>query len=604
MANHLVRRRAWAAMPIEWRAMLGLRRVRKYLAVTAAALLAGSVAGTMLAAPASAAGGGRVLKDDIKLSIDRSGVLHVHEVVAYDFGAGTNAGMSRTLVTRLDYNDDYDRIFQVGTPKAASADGGPTAVSVAKGADAETVTVGKGQQVNGRHKITLDYTVAGAVTPASGGEQVEWYAVSGWTVPVASAAVTVSGPSALRSASCSAGTLNSTVYCTQSSMTHTMTSARFRQVDLGPGQALRVSVGLPAGTTHATPILEEQWSLSRAFDVNAVTVTVLLVLLVLLLGGFGLLYYVHGRDERAVRTKAGAGDHAPIISDGGDGGLQFAPPNGVRPGQVGTLLDEQADVVDVTATIVDLAVRGYLLIEELPHGRSARVDWRLVRKHAPVADLLPYERRLFDALFDGRDAVKLSEIGRGDFSEKLAGVRRAMYDDVVRQGWFAHRPDSVRTRWTLSGLIVAVLGVAATVLLAIYTTYALAGLALIIAGAALAMGGQYMPAKTSKGATVLAHTIGFREYLYRADDVDNIPENRRIELFSRYLPYAVVFDNVEQWDDILAAHNDDPSAHADNLSWYQGPAEWDMSIFGDSFQTFVITTSGAISGTRQLRAMK
>ena len=581
--------------------MLGLRRVRTFLAVAAAAFVAGSLVAAP-AAPAAAAAGGTVRKDDIKLNVDRQGVLHVHEVVDYDFGAGTSAGMSRTLINRLDYNDDYDRVFVASTPKATSPDGGPTSVAMSPATDANVLTVGKGQQVSGRHKIALDYTVSGAVTPMNNGEQVEWYAVSGWTVPVAAATVTVTGPGALQSASCTAGEIASTVYCTQSSMDHTMTSAVFRQVQLPAGQTLRVSVGMPAGTTGAKPILKQQWSLARAFDVNPITVTVLVLLLILLLGGLALLYHLHGRDERSVRTKAEAGDHAPIVG-GDEDGLQFAPPNGVRPGQVGTLLDEQADVIDVTATIVDLAVRGYLMIEELPHGTSARVDWKLVRKHAPIADLLPYERQLFEAIFENRDSVKLSEISRGDFSEKLSDVRDAMYADVVRQGWFARRPDSVRTRWTVTGLVVVVLGVLATVLLAVYTTYALAGLAVIIAGSALAVGGQYMPAKTAKGATVLAHTIGFREYLYRADDTDTIPEGRRLELFSRYLPYAVVFDNVEQWDDILASHTGD-GTRADNLAWYHGPAEWDMSNFGDSFQTFVITTSGAISGTRQVRGIK
>ena len=585
-------------IPIECHAMLGLRRVRSFLAVTAAALVAGS----LVAAPASAAAPGSVRKDDIKITIDHQGVLHVHEVVDYDFGSGTSAGMSRTLINRLDYSDEYDRVFVAGTPKAGSTDGGPTSVAMSTTSDANVLTVGKGQQVSGRHKVALDYTISGAVTPMGDAEQVEWYAISGWTVPVAGATVEVAGPGALQSASCTAGPVNSTIYCTQSSMAHTMTSATFRQVDLPAGQTLRVSVGMPAGTTGAKPILKAQWTLARAFDVNPITVTVLVVLLVLLLGGFALLYYVHGRDERSVRTKAEAGDHAPIAG-GDDDGVRFAPPNGVRPGQVGTLLDEQADVIDVTATLVDLAVRGYLMIEELPHGTSARVDWKLVRKHAPIADLLPYERKLFEAIFEGGDEVKLSEISRGDFSEKLSSVRDAMYADVVRQGWFAHRPDSVRTRWTVTGLVVVVLGVIATVLLAISTTYALAGLAVIIAGSALAVGGQYMPAKTAKGATVLAHTIGFREYLYRADDTETIPVGRRLELFSRYLPYAVVFDNVEQWDDILASHTGD-GTRTDNLAWYHGPAEWDMSNFGDSFQTFVITTSGAISGTRQLRGMK
>src|SRR5262249_61116422 len=45
--------------------------------------------------------------------------------------------------------------------------------------------------------------------------------------------------------------------------------------------------------------------------------------------------------------------------------VEFVPPDDIRPGQVGTLIDESADVIDVIATIVDLAVRKYLRIREL-----------------------------------------------------------------------------------------------------------------------------------------------------------------------------------------------------------------------------------------------
>ena len=62
------------------------------------------------------------------------------------------------------------------------------------------------------------------------------------------------------------------------------------------------------------------------------------------------------------------------------GCLRVAPPEGVRPGQVGTLIDEQANTLDVTATIVDLAVRGFLLIQELPkEGWFGKPDWTLIR---------------------------------------------------------------------------------------------------------------------------------------------------------------------------------------------------------------------------------
>ena len=44
--------------------------------------------------------------------------------------------------------------------------------------------------------------------------------------------------------------------------------------------------------------------------------------------------------------------------------VQYAPPEGMTPAEAGTLVDEQAAMRDITATIVDLAVRGYIVIEE------------------------------------------------------------------------------------------------------------------------------------------------------------------------------------------------------------------------------------------------
>ena len=73
----------------------------------------------------------------------------------------------------------------------------------------------------------------------------------------------------------------------------------------------------------------------------------------------------------------------------------------VRPGHVGTVADERVDPIDVTATLVDLAVRGHLLIQELPReSEFARSDWLLSRTNADAldAELHPFERQLLDGI--------------------------------------------------------------------------------------------------------------------------------------------------------------------------------------------------------------
>jgi predicted membrane protein DUF2207 len=561
------------------------------LAAPLAAVLAFAGLVPLTAAPASAQTrlrqNERVLSDDVVLSVGAGGVVKAKETIVYDFA--DSPGLRRDFVTRTRESDTRDRIFTVENVKASSPNGGPTAVSVTQSGDRTVVQVtGGGTQLSGRHTTVLEYDVHGAIAPLSGADELRWTAVGGWAVPITSATVTVDAGTEIRSFNCFAGALGSSVGCTQFFTDDTHTHAEFRQQNMLPRDYVTVIVGYPVGTTDAQPRYELRRTLATAFTVNKITGGALIGLLILLLGGFAALYQLRGRDSRTVDRHAAEGDHTPVK------GMSFEPPDGVRPGQIGTLIDEQADVIDVTATVVDLAVRGYLLIEEETN------DWCLRKQDRPTDDLLPYESTLFNALFSGRDTVKLSELG-GTFAGDLAKVRAALYDDVVKQGWFTRRPDTVRTWWTTSGMVLTALGVAATIALGLFTNLALIGLAVVIGGAALAIGGQYMPAKTARGATVLAHTIGFRAYLGRGEASD-VEARQRIAMFSRYLPYAIVFDSVQKW----AKTVEDTGAeadHSDNLYWYEGPAEWDLSGFAASMHTFTLATSGAISQTRQFRSL-
>jgi hypothetical protein len=519
---------------------------------------------TLTTAPAAAAAQAGIT-DEVTLTLGKNGTLHVVEKIG-----GASGELKRTFITRTRYDDTSDRLYQISNVKGGTLSG-----------DVLTVT---GE--------TVEYDVKGAVTPTGGIEELRWFAVGGWNQPVTKATVHVKGPGQVQNLSCFAGALTSAIGCTSASMDHEAIQADFEQENLAPGEALTVVVGYPKGATGAQPILDRRFSLSAAFTLNAVTGGALAALLVLLLGGVALLYWTRGRDARAA-------GHEGAVNPVQNG--QFTPPEGVRPGQIGTLVDEQADVIDVTATIVDLAVRGYLRIDEQPRQTYDAPDWMLVKlHHAPVDALLPYERALYDAIFEGRDAVLLSQLS-GTFASHLGKVRDALYADVVKQGWFARRPDTERTRWTTIGVVLIVVGLLATAALAWFTTYGLLGLAVIIAGGALAVGGQYMPAKTAKGSAALAQTMRFREYLF-SGELGNVPEQHRVELFSRYLPYAVIFDGVEHWSRVVASVTGN-GQQADNLYWYHGPAEWDLSKFAGSMRTFTTTTSGAISATRQFRSL-
>lgn len=570
--------------------MLGERLARFWVpaagtALTALALMA--IPAWTGADRAYARAKGSISQDVVALTVDRDGTVHVRELVTVQAGAPV-----RTITTRVRHDDGDDRVFRVEDVRVTGA--GAAGVSV--GDEVTSIEL----RGTGQRTYTITYDVVGAVSRDAGSAEVRWIAVGAWDVPVESASVAVAGPAPLDHVACLAGPAGSARPCTSASMSHTREKGRFAELNLRPGMGLTAVAGFPDDAVAANSIVVPRRTLASAFTVSWLTGGVLLLLLAVLFAGVVLLYWTRGRDARTVGA-AGGGRLAPLRRTD-DGQVTFAPPDGVRPGQVGTLIDEQADVVDVTATVVDLAVRNYLFVEELPRARFASTDWRLVRRNPAGDELLPYERELYDALFAGRDSVRLSELGDG-FASSLGRVRERLYEDVVRQGWFVRRPDVVRGRWTALGGAMTLAGVALTVVLAFLTQVALVGLAVVIGGAALVVGGQFMPAKTAKGSAAHARTAGLREYMRDADAAD-VPDEQRVEIFSRHLPYALVFDAVERWARVVASvapgQGEEPP---DSLYWYAGPAGWDLSNFGDSMRTFALHASGAISSSRIFRSL-
>ncbi|PSK99630.1 putative membrane protein DUF2207 [Murinocardiopsis flavida] len=627
--------------------------------IAAAALVAGPAA---LAAAqdgpsgAGSGGSGGAVTNDVTLDLDRGGVMSAEESLF--FGGEPPEEFTRTFVVRTAYDSDHERRYAVSGVSAEDGDGKPVEVDVDTTGNTLTMRFAPAEQV------TLRYDVRGGVDRVGQRQELEWAAVGGYSAPVETTTVQVDAGAPPVALACAAGDPRSSIYCTSSDMGgHEAVVARFTQARLEPGQQLSIVVGYPAGTMNSEAILDRVWSVNSAFAITPATTTVFGLVLVVLVGGLVALIRVRSRDERALRAEAANGE-APPLRRAGRGRMRFHPPDNVHPGQIGTLIDEQADVVDITATVVDLAVRGHLEIRELSHRQFSAVDWELTATGGPAGaeggggggdtegpegaehtggvedtgtgdaddpddpeggrddgdteeppdELLEYERLLLTALFRDGGSVRVSQLnGAGDtegseraqrFTEELAAVRDEMYRDMVRLKWFARSPNLERNRWTGTGITITLAGVALTALLAVFTHAAFTGLAVIIAGAAVTVGAQYMPAKTKLGSAVYAHTLGFSRFLHSAAAEDiPVDEGRRVELFSRYLPYAIIFDNVDHWARALARAGAE-ELDRDDLPWYHGPEEWRISDFADSITMFSLTLSGIISNSRQFKTLK
>ncbi len=263
--------------------------------------------------------------------------------------------------------------------------------------------------------------------------------------------------------------------------------------------------------------------------------------------------------------------------------VRYEPPAELSPAEVGTLADHQPDMRDITATIVDLAVRGHLVIEEKNEskllGLWSSKEYVFERRSPPAAGgtspdaakLRPHEQAVLDGLFAAGERVELSDL-ENKFYRELPRIRDRIFVALVQRGYYRQRPDRVRKHTLVSVLVgSAVLAWAGITLTRgagmAESTWIAAGVLSALIGSGFAL---VMPARTIRGARVQEEVIGFAEFLGRAERDRFERLARTPELFEAYLPFAMALGVERRW---VAAFGDicnQPPA------WYRGQ---DVSSF-------------------------
>lgn len=567
-----------------------------------------------LAAPDQSSGR-EITRYDVTAALTADGVMKVALDFDFDFGDEPGHGPFLTLPTRVYYDDSSDRAFRYTDISASSSTGAPAQVNREESDTALILRIGDPNvdNVSGVQTYHVEYTVDGLVNPANAqhsGDELYWNVIgAGWEIPLGDLSVEVTGPAAVEGAVCFAGPEGSTSSCT--SVAFDGSSSTFTQ-DLVPvGSQFSTVTGWPAGTFPGVePILVDKPDpLGPVQPVSPLGVLALLVLI-----GGALLAIVRvrrtGRDRaylgltpglRPADNQPGAAsgfrDRREVVS------VQFQPPEGVRPGEVGTLVDEKADPVDVTATLVDLAVRGWLRIEEVPRSNPKKKanDWTLVQTRNRDGSLLPFEDTLLREIFTSATAVKLSDL-KTTFASSMAQVQDGLYTHVTEKGWFRSNPKSVRAAWRAAGIVLVVIGVGLA-LFAFASGVSVTGIALVpiaiaVVGALVALLGNAAPARTEDGTAVLAQSLGFRRYLATAE-ANQLRFEEGEDIFSRYLPYAIVFGLADRWARVFSELAAQGRAVA-QPGWYVGgyyPGQnifW-ATAFASSLDRFSSIATEAIS---------
>ncbi len=543
----------------------------------AAGLWAGPLAG-----PAHAAGTASSVV--VRANLAKDGALQVTETLTFTGSAPER--VEQRFETRQDLVGDRQYVQALS---AVTATAGGSAATPEVSTDDRFTTVGL--PTGGAKEVTIGYTVTGAVVNLEGGETaLRWPLLQGLSATVEQFDATVRIPGAFSYVKCTAGRPNSTVPCNFASAgSENAQTPTFRDGPRGEGEVVIADIGFPTGAVTANEVIDYRWTLSRAFSADPLPLGLALGLLVL--GGLGL-FLLHRRSGVDHTTPTGAIGRVAEFAPTGAGRSAFRVVEDIRPGHVGTVVDERVDPIDITATLVDLAVRGHLLITELPRATDfGRTDWNLTRRTGQD-ELQPFELALLDGIAPAGGDVRVSAVA-DRVNDSIGGVQDKLYDQVVSFGWYERRPDATRNRWTQLALTALIVAVVVTALLAAFTTFGLVGLALVVLAAGLAFVAQEMPGRTAKGAALLGGLGALRSDLLSQPTTQMAP-GRELEEISRVLPFAIVLGGSDRWLDALVAADTDEAPDSTDLSWYHGPAGWHLRDLPDSLRNFVTTVEGSL----------
>jgi hypothetical protein len=519
---------------------------------------------------------------DTEVTVEADSNLLVEERIEVEFSEPRH-GIFRTIPVRYSDPKGFAYSLDLRLLGVTDAAGARHQAELSNEGRYATIRIGDpDREVEGVVLYVVRYRVRDALSQFAEHDEIYWNATGNdWNAPIARSTATVRLPRPVAAADLRAAGYTGAFGQTERAVDVSYPEAgvvRFVATrPLEPLEGLTVAVGFPQGIVAFPTAVE------RAGRVAADNWVVLLPLgwLVFLIRR----YRIAGRDPDP---------GAPVM-------VTYDPPPGLTPGGIGTLIDERVDSIDITATVVDLAVRRHLTIrteqEDRLFGLLTSEETVFTREPVEGKDgLLPHEQAVMNGLFANGDEVRAADL-KNKFYTHLPRIREALYEQLTTKGHFEASPEAVRTRWILLGIAAGVgTGLLAVGWMALRGVRAPAGVVVpIVTGAVTSIlfwsFAKAMPRRTTKGAQARQWALGFQEFATRveADRLErSVADPRRA--FEALLPYAMALGVADEW-----AGKFEGIYQERQPDWYVGP------YAGSTFSTrgFERSLSGAMAATSQ-----
>jgi uncharacterized membrane protein YgcG len=238
---------------------------------------------------------------------------------------------------------------------------------------------------------------------------------------------------------------------------------------------------------------------------------------------------------------------------------QYEPPKGLTPAEVGLIENYSVDTHDLSATIIDLAVRGYLQLHEQRSKTiigSTKREFSVELKNANIAGLKQHETGMLEALFPDMlpgTMVEMSKVDKAAMSAKVQLIRSKLSDALSKGGsevYFDRNPKNAKQGMMIGGSVLAFMGF-------VFPFGWGFTLGFIGAGVSFIIFSLFMQKRSHLGVEAYEHIQGLKLYIQTAEkdrlqhlqsvDRPYVPPQKTVDLYEKLLPFAVALGLEKTW---------------------------------------------------------
>jgi len=464
-----------------------------------------------------------------KISVQKNADVLVVETIIYDFGTAGKHGIFREIP--VVYKNDEGKKFKIDFQVLSVKNENGISYKYKQSKKGENVNLKIGdpdKTLTGEKTYVISYKLSGVITYFSDHDEFYWNVTgNGWQVPIDSAQALIALPQE------TSGNIREICYTGRSGSQEqncqfNLDSAS--KIVFATTQPLASFEGLTIAVSFPKNIIAHVEPKEAGLPAPVKILLIALATGYYVIAPFSVLYFwfKYGRDPEVGK---------PVTA-------WYDPPKDKKnrklsPAEVGTLVDEYANERDLSATIIDLAIKGYLKIKQ--EGK----EYILIKRKEFKEDrsLKSHEKMMLESFFEDQTEVSTKSLKK-DFYRTSGKIMKELYKILVEKGFFPESPEKVRNKFYFIGVF------------GFFTlNFPLGVLALLF--------GRVMPRKTLFGAQAKIRALGLKNFLSSQERTLEFQE-KNWHFFEKLLPFAIVFNVADLWAKRFQGISASPP------DWYEG----------------------------------